>query len=899
MSDTLTKLLHLQVEHHSGNTLGLDTSTPRLSWQYDRVVPNDAKVVIQITRNMPGVPAITEMAEVDAGQNYLHPWRFAELRSREQVTVKAKLVSANKSSDWSELLKFEICLLWPFEKEAAFVGPSWFEGETDHRHLPLVRTEFKLKEAPIYARLYLSALGLVEAEVNGNKVGRDILTPGWTCYDHRIECWTYDITEELHAGQNALGFWLGDGWYRGRIGFKGGKANIYGDQIGVFAQIEITHLDGTTESIYSNSWDGLWKTSLGPILHSDICEGETYDARLEKSGWSKAGFDDSNWFPVAEIPFENEKIQFPKISPVRETGTHPISFIKKISENEEGKTIWLLDFGQNCTQRLRLHLNGFRSGDTVTVKHAEVLNPDGTLAIHPLRRGKQTDTFISNGQDAFWEPRFAIHGFRYAEIAGWNGYLLAEGVECRVYHTDMELTGWFKSSNKLVNRLHENVLWSMKSNFVSIPTDCPQRDERLGWTGDIALFAPTAAYLYDVSSFLSHWLEDVRYEQQRIGTVPFYVPYVRLAEWSTPQAIAIWGDSAVFVPWAIYMSNGDKNLLKEHYSLAKAWVDEVRTYLSEDGVWDRKPQYVLGQLGDWLDPLAPIDDPTLAITEKELVATAFFAQSCSLLSSMAQELNEDFDKDTYRQLSEHVNIGFVQRFVQKNGLMTSDSQCAYALAIAFGLLDDQQKLKELAGERLAELVRESDGKISTGFAGTPYVLPALTETGHLKEAYQLFLNEKCPGWLYQIKMGGTTTWERWDSLLPDGTVNPGVMTSFNHYSLGSVANWMHATIGGLKPLTPGWTTFEVNPQPGGGITSAQTAHQTPFGRAGVAWELDKDTIKIKLTVPFGTTAHVKILGQTEVVKLKGGNYLLETTYSKDGSCTNEVFVTSSGDTILN
>ncbi|MBY9080721.1 family 78 glycoside hydrolase catalytic domain [Paenibacillus sp. HN-1] len=878
MSDTMTKPLNLRAEHFTGNILGLGTSTPRLSWQYDGVVPDGAQAVIQITRNMPGVSAIIETAEVDAVQNLLHPWQFAELRSREQVTVTIKLVTPSHSSGWSEELTFETGLLHPYEREAAFVGPSWLEGETDHRHLPLVRTEFRLKEAPVYARLYLSALGLVEAEVNGNKVGQDILTPGWTCYDHRIECWTYDITNDLHAGQNALGFWLGDGWYRGRIGFKGGQANLYGDRIGVFAQIEITYADGTCESIYSNSWDSTWKTAPGPILHSDLCEGETYDARLEAEGWSKANFDDRDWLPVAQIPFDNQKIQFPKLPPVRETGSHPIVSVSKLSEDANGKTSWLLDFGQNCTQRLRLHLHDLQSGDTVSIRHAEVLNQDGTLAMQPLRRGKQSDVFISNGQDAFWEPRFAIHGFQYAEISGWSGELSAEDVECRVYYSDMEPAGWFESSNQLVNRLHENVLWSMKSNFVSIPTDCPQRDERLGWTGDIALFAPTAAYLYEVSGFLSHWLEDVRHEQQRVGTVPFYVPYLRLAEWSNPQAIAIWGDAAVLVPWAIYMADGDKKQLKEHYYLAKAWVDEVRTYLSVDGVWDRKPQYVLGQLGDWLDPSAPADDPTLAITEKELVATAFFAYSCRLLASMVQELNVGADEGTYRKLAEHVKTGFVNRFVKANGLMTSDSQCAYALAIAFGLLDDQENLKSIAGNRLAELVRESDGKISTGFAGTPYVLPALTETGHLKEAYQLFLSEECPGWLYQIKMGGTTTWERWDSMLPDGTVNPGVMTSFNHYSLGSVADWMHATIGGLKPVEPGWEVFEVNPQPGGGIISAQTAHQTPFGRASVSWKLDKDMINIKITVPFGTTARVKLPRQDEILELSGGDHQIEAHY---------------------
>ncbi|MFC6290292.1 glycoside hydrolase family 78 protein [Levilactobacillus angrenensis] len=864
------EIYDLHVEHYSGDVIGIATSTPRLSWKYTDALKSTNKVEIKVIRSMFGKVTEEKTFIVNPKNHLLLAWPDTPLASREHVICSVRVIDDEEKGKWASNLEFEVGILDYFELQAQFIGSSKLTGETDHRRLPLVRSKFEIEQQPVYARLYLSALGLVEGEINGKKFTDNILTPGWTDYNHRVTYWSFDVQSELRAGKNVLGFWIGDGWYRGRLGFKGGKSNFYGNKIGVFAQLELGFASGERKAFYSNSYDGQWKVIDGPILESNLYEGETYDSREEIFGWSSADLDDSNWQPVAEIPYNKKKMEIASLEPIKAREVHhPIS-ITKLGE-KHGKSNWLIDFGQNCTQRVKLHVKHAEKNDVISLQHAEVLEKDGSISTRPLRRGYQLDKFISNGNDELFEAKFSIHGFRYVELRGWRGDLTSQDLDTTVYYSAMKRTGYFGSSDSTVNKLHDNILWSMRSNFVSIPTDCPQRDERLGWTGDISLFSKTASYLYDTTNFLMNWLKDVSYEQSELGTVPFYTPYVPLAEWSTPQAIAIWGDAVVRVPWTLYMASGDKQVLCKNYEMIKRWIEEVRGYLSPDGVWDRRPRYSLGQLGDWLDPSAPANNPVQAMTEKELVATAFYARSCQIAMRSAVILERDNDTDRYRKLYKHVVRGFINRFLKKTGEMTSDTQCAYTLAISLGLLDKEPAMKEEAGIRLANLVKESNGKISTGFAGTPYILSALTETNHLQVAYDLFMSDKCPSWLYQVKMGGTTTWERWDSMLPDGSVNPGDMTSFNHYSLGAVANWMHEIIGGLRQIDAGWRKFRIEPQPGGGISSASAVHETPFGTAKVSWTKENDKLTVKFTVPYGSEAELVIPGY-DMHSFFGGKY---------------------------
>lgn len=843
-------------EHHHGNVRGIETEAPRLSWTY---VPGSAPeswdfVRVTALRSCRGTFLAEESTTVPVDANVLLDWPFPPAGSSEHIEVHVRLERTDGSHTPDLVGSFEPWLLNVGERVADMVGPAWPEPWTDFRHAPLIRCETTVAQRPTWARLYLSSYGLVDAEINGQRVGEDVLTPGWTDYRNRLTCWTYDVTGLLRTGDNVLGFWLGDGWYRGRLGWDGGEPNVYGDRLGVWAQLEMAFEDGTTRRVFSNSYDGHWFAAKGPIVRSGLYRGERYDARLEYSGWSSPGFiQDGSWERVTELKFDPVLLHAPQMEAVRKIGTHQVESIRRIGEGR-----YLLDFGQNCTQRLRLSIPQMPSGDVVTIRHAEVLEPDGSLAIKPLREAEQMDTFTSAGEAAEWEPRFTMHAFRYATISGWKGDLDPSMVDCRVYGSVLQRTGWLNTSHEMLNQLHSNVRWSMLSNFVSIPTDCPQRDERLGWTGDIAMFAPTASFLYDVSAFLSNWLVDVEYDTHDFGTVPGFVPFVPVSDWRRPASIAIWGDSVVLVPWAIYMESGDRQLLERQYPLAEYWVNQVSGYLSEDGVWDRRPELAFGQLGDWLDPSAPIDNPTLSLTEQNLVATAFCYQSACLVAKMSEELHRHDDAERYRHLAEHVREGFLARFVDGSGRMTSDTECAYALAIMFGLLDDSPALLLGAGDRLSELAVENRYRVSTGFAGTPYVLPALTRTGHVDAAYRMILNTQSPSWLYEVSMGATTTWERWDAMLPDGTLNPSGMTSFNHYALGAVADWMHCVIGGIRALQPGWKEFEIAPKPGGGITSAHVSHASPYGVINVSWRIADDSLIVDAQVPFGTCAVIGV-----------------------------------------
>ena len=429
-----------------------------------------------------------------------------------------------------------------------------------------------------------------------------------------------------------------------------------------------------------------------------------------------------------------------------------------------------------------------------------------------------------------------------------------------VVGSDIRTIGSFECSDPLLNQLHSNVVWGMRGNFLSVPTDCPQRDERLGWTGDIAVFAPTAAFLGDVESFIDDWLVDVELERRATpkGSVPVVVPNVMkylATGFPEPGSTAVWGDAAVWVPWALWTAYGHEQTLRDCYPLMTAHTRSVAELLSPEGLWDEGFQF-----GDWLDPDAPAEDPGQSKTPAEVVATATAFRTATLMARASAVLGEHADADEFARLRDRIGEAFRAHYVE-DGRVRSDSETAYALAIVFDLLDlgDRQR----AGDRLAELVREADHRISTGFAGTPLVCDALTVTGHLDDAYGLLLQREAPSWLYAVTMGATTIWERWDSMLPDGSINPGEMTSFNHYAFGAVADWMHRSVGGLAPLEPGYRRILVAPQPGGGLTWAQASLETPHGLAAVRWDLDGADLQVEITVPEGTEAVLRLPGRDD------------------------------------
>jgi alpha-L-rhamnosidase len=848
---TLIRVAAPTAEHHR-DTLGIGEAAPRLSWK-TTAPPGWTQQAYQaeVVRNGDTVRS----AWIDSPDSVLVPWPGAPLASRVSADVRVRVRGADGSaSGWSTPLTVETGLLDPRDWTARAVSPAWSEPAGDGRRPPLMRKDFALGSGVRRARLYVTAHGLYEIEINGRRVGDHALAPGWTSYTHRLRVQTYDVTRHLRDGANAIGAWLADGWYRGRLGFHGGHANLYGDRLAVLAQLEITYDDGRTVVIAT---DTSWRAAHGPIITSGLLEGETYNALAERPGWSSPGFDDQGWSPVDIVDRDPATLIAPTGPPVRCTQQ-----VSPLSVTDRGDGRLIIDFGQNLVGRVRLTVSG-PAGHTVTIRHAEILQ-DGDLCTRPLRGAHAVDRYTLRGDGPeTWEPRFTIHGFRYAEITGWLGDDPARDVAARVYHTDMIRTGWFACSHEQINQLHRNIVWSLRGNFVDLPTDCPQRDERLGWTGDIQIFAPTAAFLYDCHGMLASWLRDVAAEQLEDGTVPWYVPAIPGGhEWTPARPGAGWGDVVTLTPWDLYQASGDTELLASQYESARRWVDLITSIAGDAGLWNTG-----FQLGDWLDPAAPPDDPGAGRTDRYLIATAYYAWSARHLASAAAVLGQDDDCQHYDMLAHHVRQAFLDAYMHADGTMVNDTQTAYAIGIQFDLLPAWAQPG--AGQRLADLVAAGGHTIQTGFIGTPLIAPALSATGHTDTAYALLLQQDCPSWLYALKHDATTIWERWDSMLADGTLNPGNMTSFNHYAFGAIAHWLHTTVAGIGQDAPGYRKIVFRPRPGGGITWAVATHETPYGAAGIRWELTGDTLTVRTTVPTGTTARIE-WPDGAITSLEGG-----------------------------
>ncbi|NUR06717.1 MAG: family 78 glycoside hydrolase catalytic domain [Nocardioidaceae bacterium] len=718
---------------------------------------------------------------------------------------------------------------------------------------PLLRTEVVLDEGHgevADARLHVSALGVFEATLNGTAVSDDVLSPGWSSYEWRLRYRTYDVAAQLRQ-TTVLGLALGNGWYRGRLTWSGQRA-LYGDRLGAIAQLEVTFADGHRQVVVT---DRSWTAGPSAVVADDLYDGQTIDARRRDDSWTRPGADPEGWVGVEVLDFDTSLLT-PYVGPpvVRHEVVRPV----EIWTSPSGRT--LVDFGQNLVGWLRVRVRG-EAGHQVTVRHAEVLEHE-ELGVRPLRTAEATDRFVLSGGDDVFEPTMTFHGFRYAEVEGWPGELGADDLEAVVVHSDLRRTGSFECSDPMLNQLHRNVVWGLKGNFLDVPSDCPQRDERLGWTGDIAVFAPTAAFLYDVDGFLRDWLRDLAAEQQaEDGMVAFVVPdalkYAPPKEMRDRESTALWSDAAVWVPWALWQAYGDRAVLETQYDSMVAHVRRVESLLSPNGLWDTGFQF-----GDWLDPQAPPDDPAAAKADRGVVATASAHRSARLVAETAELLGRGEDAASLSDLASRLRDAFHKHYVHDDGTIESDAATVYALAIVFGLLDDGGRAA--AGRRLSELVAENGYHVATGFAGTPYVCDALSATGHLDDAYRLLLERSCPSWLYPVTMGATTVWERWDSMLPDGTINPGQMTSFNHYALGAVADWMHRTVGGLAPLEPGYGRVLVAPAPGGDLTWATTGLQTRHGRVEVRWRRDDGRLTVETSLPEGVTGILRVEGQDDI-----------------------------------
>lgn len=713
------------------------------------------------------------------------------------------------------------------------------------------RRTFRLDGAmPKRAILQITALGLFECEINGRPVGEDIFAPGWTDYRKRVHYHSYDVTSFLQPGDNVIGVILGDGWYSGHVAEK--DRQLYGEQPALLASLE-DH--GGTAPVVLVATDAKWARSLGPILENDLMMGEAYDARRDLGLWSLRGFNAEGWLPV--VVKEAPRISIGRSSgpPVRRQEVLPATPLSGATD-----AAWLprcrrFDFHQNFTGRVRIRVSGPR-GLHVRIRYAEFLKPDGSLYTENLRGARATDHYtLKGGGIEEWEPRFTFHGFRYCELTWQNigGDLVIESVEGVVLHSDTHRTGHFACSHPLLNQLASNILWGQKSNFLEVPTDCPQRDERLGWTGDAQAFIRTASFFMDVRGFFHKWLLDMRDAQGADGSVPPIIPNTH--SFGLPgDGGPAWADATFICPWAVYLSYGDTGILRDHYPSMVRYLAYLAEHKVKDHIRCHPDKDEWGGFGDWLalDGSGRQDGGT----PKELIGTAFYAHGADLTAHTAALLGHKKEAAHYRKLHREIVDAFRDRFITPDGHVIGGTQTGYVLALHFGLVPEALRAK--AANELVRLIKRNGHRIGTGFVGTPYIQHVLEATGHLDIAYQLLEQESFPSWLFPVKNGATTIWERWDGWTPEKGFQDVNMNSFNHYAYGAVGDWMVSTVAGLEIGAPGYRKILFKPRPGGTLTWAEASLKTAQGRISIHWKLKAKDLHISLTIPNGCEAELSL-----------------------------------------
>jgi len=736
------------------------------------------------------------------------------------------------------------------------------------------------------ATLHLAVLGLADCEINGTRVSPDTLVPGWSDYRFRTYYRSYDVTHLLRQGANAIGVTLGNGWYCGYVGLL--ARQNYG-QHPLFA---LSLVDSERAIVCT---DSEWHyNDHGPIVENDLLMGESYDARLELGSWTSPDYNVEEWHKalIADTPkIAVEPAISPAIRPQETITGSLVSFDTPIV----GMSRKIFDFGQNLAGRVRLRVKGWR-GLNFMIRHGEMLEADGKLHTANLRTARATDNYTCKGDGwEEWEPRFTFHGFRYCEIS-WPVLEPVEKkveltVEATVLHSDLSRIGIFECSNPLLNQLVSNALWSQRGNFLDVPTDCPQRDERLGWTGDIQAYARTAAFFYDSDTFLRQWLASVRDAQSlHDGAVPPYAPYLSI--WNLVDGGPGWGDVIFVAPWTAYLCYGDTAILSENFAAMLDYLAHIERYNCKDGIRCYAAadfhkacagKGAFDGFGDWL----AVDRQGNYLTEtssKALIGTAFHAHAAEITARTAEVLGED--AAPYWQLHARIVEAFRKNFLDENGRLVASeqTQAAHVLALHFHLVPDHAR--QAAGDRLVELLAENEYYMTTGFLATPYILAVLEDTGHLDTAYRLLLREEFPSWLLPVKSGATTIWERWNAWTPeDGFHREPENTSFNHYAYGAVVAWMVTALAGLEldPAEPAYRHIVFKPRPGGGITHARASLQTRHGHTAIAWHLGgekNDTLHLTLEVPEGAYATLSLPPEyknTASERIEPGRYELTAT----------------------
>lgn len=856
---------------YATNPIGLGTAQPRFFWQLsdDRTGAAQSAYRVLVASDRARLDRdegdLWDSGEIASGDCAQIPYQGSGLGSRARAFWKVRSFDADgTASAWSEPASFELGFLDRSDWSARWIASPLMGAPRTGAVVPALRREFEVDASVASARLFVTTLGLYDIEINGTRVGDHQLAPGWTDYEKRVRYQVHDVTDLLQSGPNAIGALLGDGWYCGWIGLRKTR-EAYGKRPALLCQLEITHADGTRTTLAS---DGDWRWHASPILSSDIMQGETIDARRDLGAWTRAGYDDAGWSPVeveADPGIALDAMSGPPVRALRELT--PVN-----TPRPKGillfPTQYIFDLGQNMVGWVRVKVRG-REGTTITVRHAEVLDENGALYTENLKDAAATDTYTLRGtaEAETFEPRFTFHGFRYVEVAGRVQLDDIEEVTGVVLHSDMAETGAFECSDPDVNQLFGNVTWGQRGNFVDVPTDCPQRDERLGWTGDAQVFVKAAALNMDVAGFFTKWLVDLEDGQGPKGEIPMFAPNPGMGRGGVDGGPA-WADAVVICPWTIYRCYGDIRVLEERFASMAAYLDYIDKRFPS-GLRADPEIDPWGGFGDWvaLDGTVRTDDK-LGGTPKALIGTAFLSYCSGLLADIARVINRPDDEKRFRELSAKARDAFRRRFVTPDGLVAGNTQTSFLLALHFDLLEENERA--VTASALARNV-EAHGHLTTGFVGTPYLLHVLTDIGRLDLAYMLLLRRDFPSWLYPLVKGGATTiWERWDAWKEDTGFFSAEMNSFNHYAYGAVADYLYRTVAGLDvddtPEAAGWKRARLAPRPPifpgmrdtPRLASARAHVDTVRGRYETSWQIENDRFRFDALIPPGGSARVEL-----------------------------------------
>jgi len=838
------KVDHLRCEYLE-NPLGIDVLAPRLSWKMDSneraQKQTGYRILVASSQDLLDQDQgdLWDTGRVESDRSIQVAYAGKALGSRLQCFWKVRVWDMDgRASQWSVPAQWSMGLLKAADWQAKWIG---YDAEPDdiasmpipgdkgkgkfktYLPSPHLRKELNVSKKIARASLYVTAQGHVEMHVNGKRVGDEYFTPGWTDYRKRIYYRTYDVTAMLGKGANAVGAILGDGWFRGNISIL--NQNQYGTKLRLLTQLHIDYTDGTRQIIAS---DPTWKASFGPIILSDMFEGETYDARQEMPGWDSPGFDDAKWDAVDQGTEIKPLIQAYPGVPVRAVQEMPT-----IKLTEPKPDTYVFDLGQNFSGWARLKVKGQR-GDKIRMQFAEMLNPDGTVYTANLRSARAADNYILKGRGVeVWEPHFTFHGFRYVEVTGLSQEPIVDTITGIVIQSDSTMTSSFECSNPMLNQLYSNIIWGQRSNYLEVPTDCPQRDERLGWTGDTQVFVRTGTYNQDIGAFFTKWNIDLMDTQNKAGTFGQQAPVFH------GHGSPAWADAGVICPWTIYRVYGDVRMIETHYDAMARFIEYCRSKgLSGPG----------GGFGDWL--------AIGSKTPKELISAAYFGYTTSLMAEIAEALGKKEDAAKYKALFQEICTHFQDTFVKADGKIQEESQTSYCLALRFNLLTDAQRKQ--AAAHLAERIKAKDYHLSVGFVGASILLPTLTEIGRSDLAYRLIQNKTYPSWGYSVEQGATTIWERWNSYTKkDGFGDVG-MNSFNHYAYGACGEWMFRSMLGIDTDGPGYKTILMTPELGQGITWAKGHYDSIHGRISSDWRIDGNRFSWEVIVPTNTSACLRV-----------------------------------------